>query len=80
MRPTVLRNMVRAAAGGMLVLAAVTAALEQLEMRAHSASHLTQFCAPPQEDSEAPRFYCSDDYGLKRMYGAVKPRRNAVQV
>jgi hypothetical protein len=53
MRTTVLRNMVRAAAGGMLVLAAV----------AHSASHLTQFCAPPQEDSEAPRFYCNDDYG-----------------
>jgi hypothetical protein len=62
MRTTVLRNMV-AAVGGMLVLAAVTAALEQLEMRAHPASHLTQFCAPPQEDSEAPRFYCSDDYG-----------------
>jgi hypothetical protein len=55
--------MVRAAAGSMLVLAAVTAALEQLEMRAHSTSHLTQFCAPPQEDSEAPRFYCSNDYG-----------------
>jgi hypothetical protein len=58
-----LHNALRAAAGGLLVLAAVTAALEQLEMRAHSASHLTQFCAPPQEDSEAPRFYCSDDYG-----------------
>jgi hypothetical protein len=63
MRTTLLRNMVRAAAGSMLVLAAVTAALEQLEMRAHSTSHLTQFCAPPQEDSEAPRFYCSNDYG-----------------
>jgi hypothetical protein len=46
MRTTVLRNMVRAAAGGMLVLAAVTTALEQLEMRAHSANYLTQFCAP----------------------------------
>jgi hypothetical protein len=55
--------MVTAAAGGMLMLAAVTVALEQLEMRAHSISRLTQFCAPPQEDSEAPRFYCSDDYG-----------------
>ena len=63
MRTTMLQNMVRAAAGGVLVLAAVTAALEQLEMRAHSSSHLTQFCAPPQEDSEAPRFYCSNDYG-----------------
>jgi hypothetical protein len=63
MRTTMLQNMVRAAAGGVLVLAAVTAALEQLEMRAHSSSHLTQFCAPPQEDSEAPRFYCSGDYG-----------------
>ena len=63
MRTTMLQNMVRAAAGGMLVVAAVTATLEQLEMRAHSASHLTQFCAPPQEDSEAPRFYCSGDYG-----------------
>jgi hypothetical protein len=47
----------------MLVLAAVTAALERLEMRAHPANHLTQFCAPPQEESEAPRFYCSNDYG-----------------
>jgi hypothetical protein len=47
----------------MLVLAAVTAALERLEMRAHPASYLAQFCAPPQEESEAPRFYCSNDYG-----------------
>jgi hypothetical protein len=55
--------MVTAAAGGMLMLTAVTVALEQLGMRAHSTNHLTQFCAPPQEDSEAPRFYCSDGYG-----------------
>jgi hypothetical protein len=63
MRTTVLQKTVAAAAGGMLMLAAVTVALEQLELRAHSTNHLTQFCAPPQEDSEAPRFYCSDDYG-----------------
>ena len=63
MRTIMLQNTVRAAAGGMLVLAAVTAALEQHETRAQSPNHLTQFCAPPQEDWEAPKFYCSDDYG-----------------
>jgi hypothetical protein len=63
MKTIMLQNTVRAAAGGMLVLAAVTAALEQLETRAQSANHLTQFCAPPQENWEAPKFYCSDDYG-----------------
>jgi hypothetical protein len=63
MKTTMLHNGLRPAAGGVLVIPAVTAELEQLEMRVHSASHLTQSCAPPQEDSEAPRFYCSDDYG-----------------
>jgi hypothetical protein len=64
MRTTILHKPLRAAAGAIFVFAALAAPLEQLEMKADLASHLSQFCAPPQEDySEAPKFYCSDDYG-----------------
>jgi hypothetical protein len=63
MRTTRLQNALRAAAGGMLALAAVAGALEQLQAGTHAASQVSQFCAPPQEeDSEAPKFYCGHDY------------------
>lgn len=63
MRTTRPQNAVRAAAGCMLALAAVTGGLEQLLATTHTARHVSQFCAPAQEeDSEAPKFYCSHDY------------------
>jgi hypothetical protein len=63
MRAIMLQYAVSAGVGGMLALAAATGSLEQLQAGVHAANQLTQYCAPAQEDSEAPKFYCRNDHG-----------------
>jgi hypothetical protein len=63
MRTTMLQYAVSATLSGMLALAAATGSLEQLQAGAHAANQLTQYCAPAQDDSEAPKIYCRNEQG-----------------
>jgi hypothetical protein len=43
---------------GMLALAPMSGSLGQIQAGVHAANRVSQYCAPPQEDAEAPKFYC----------------------
>ncbi len=60
---TMLQYAVSAAAGGMLALAAVTGSIDQIQAAANAANQVAQYCAPAQDDSEAPKFYCRNEQG-----------------
>src|ERR1700730_8265566 len=46
------------AAPGMLALAHMSGSLDQTQAGARAATQVSQYCAPPQENTEAPKFYC----------------------
>ncbi len=63
MRTTMLQYTVSAAVGGILALAGATSSLDQVQTGASAANQLTQYCAPVQDDSEAPKVYCRNEQG-----------------
>jgi hypothetical protein len=42
----------------MLALAFMSGSLDQIQAGVRLPNRVSQYCAPPQEDAEAPRFYC----------------------
>ena len=73
MRMTMLQYAIMAAAAGMPALAPVVGSLDQIQAGARAANQVSQYCAPPQENTEAPKFYCRQyaqrdaQYRRKRM-------------
>ena|ERR1700738_55258 len=61
------------AAPGMLALAHMSGSLDQTQAGVRAANQVSQYCAPPQENTEAPKFYCRQyaqrdaQYRRKRM-------------
>jgi hypothetical protein len=58
MRMTMLQYAIMAAVAGMPALAPVVGSLDQIQAGARAANQVSQYCAPPQENTEAPKFYC----------------------
>jgi len=46
-----------------LALIAAISSFAQIRTGARAASHLSQYCAPQEESSDAHRFYCRDGRG-----------------
>jgi hypothetical protein len=58
MRMTVLQCAMSAAGAGMLAITPMTGSLNQTEAELRAPNQFSQYCAPPQEDAEAPKLYC----------------------
>jgi hypothetical protein len=46
--------------GALLLVARTSGALTQVQSAMPERSHIAQFCAPLEQEVDAPRFYCRD--------------------
>ena len=61
MRTTILRYAANAGLVGVLALAAASSSFGQVRTRAPAGNELAQYCAPQDESTDAPKFYCRSE-------------------
>ena len=59
---TIRRALTRGVVSAVLFVAQ-TSAFTQVRPAAQESDHVAQFCAPAQQDADAPRFYCRNSDG-----------------
>jgi hypothetical protein len=60
MKKTAIRQALICALVGPALLVAVIAAFAQVQSAVQERRQVAQFCAPPDQEGSAPRFYCLD--------------------
>jgi len=61
MRTTILRYAANAGLIGPLSLAAASSSLGQVRTQAPAGNEVVQYCAPQDESTDAPKFYCRSE-------------------
>src|SRR6266702_680524 len=69
MRMTMLQYASSVAAVGMLALGLVIGSFAQIQAGERGPIQMSQYCAPPQEDTEAPKFYFRQHGNARRNTG-----------